>query len=149
MQFNPLQQSFNAEVDKGNLPDLTRMMFPSNDPFAYPNQPILEFDSLQDQKSQNAFMSPPNMFMANGNGNSGPYDDLEGQLFGPLPPYLTQGPADVGMTNLDAGMNIGMGQQFDTGMGATPTTQMNFDEIFGGNNEEWNSMLAGDPGYRL
>ena len=126
------------------------MMFPSNDPFAYPNQPMMELDNMQqDQKAQNPFMSPQNMYMSNG--NNGPYDNLEGQLFGPLPPYLTQGQTDMNMGNLDVGgMGVGINQpQLDMNTGITPTTQMNFDDIFGGHNEDWNSMLASDSGYRL
>jgi len=149
MQYTPLQQRFSNELN-GNLPDLTRMMFPSNDPFAYPNQPMMELDNIQqDQKAQNPFMSPQNMYMSNG--NNGPYDNLEGQLFGPLPPYLTQGQAEVNIGNMNVdGMGVGINQpQLDMNVGITPTTQMNFDDIFSGTNEDWNNMLASDSGFRL
>lgn len=82
------------------IPDLTAMMFPSTDPFAYPNQPMMEFDNFQ-QKRQvvdniihgGAAQKGQDMFlMGNGievNNNPTSYDNLERpQFFGPSPPHL-------------------------------------------------------------
>lgn len=66
---------------------LDAMMFPSGDPFAYPNQPIMEFSlgtqaghpSSGQQHQDSMQFYTPNV-----------YDDIEGQLLGPIPPYLMQ-----------------------------------------------------------
>ncbi|KAL3419637.1 fungal specific transcription factor [Phlyctema vagabunda] len=146
-----MPQTFSGS--NNGLPDLTAMMFPSSDPFAYPNQPMMEFDSAKHdgmnvmdgaQRSNPVYVS---------HGPAGPvvYDDLEGQLFGPLPPYLMQGqqnyetPMDTSNTMM-GGMNpndmSGM-----MGAGVPPNGgDMNFGGIFSGEGDEW-SMLQ-DPRYR-
>jgi hypothetical protein len=68
------------------------MMFPSGDPLAYPNQPRVDFagqrpgasvpganPSNMMQQDPSQFYIPPQM-----------YDNIEGQLMGPLPPYMMQ-----------------------------------------------------------
>ncbi|KAK3375070.1 fungal-specific transcription factor domain-containing protein [Podospora didyma] len=70
-----------------SLYKLDAMMFPSGDPFAYPNQPLMDpanphpvrqmSHSGPSQDGMQFFM--PNM-----------YDGIEGQLLGPIPPYLVQ-----------------------------------------------------------
>jgi hypothetical protein len=88
-----------------SIPYLSAMMFPSTDPFAYPNQAMMEFDA-QKQETQNNTPSnsrPQSMYMANG---SGMYDNLEGQLFGPLPPYLIQGQGNYNMPSAPVGGNM-------------------------------------------
>jgi hypothetical protein len=145
----PLQQQYGVN---NTLPDLSAMMFPSADPFAYPNQPMMEFDNVKRENmemmagAQNAPMFMPS-------GTTGPpiYDDLEGQLFGPLPPYLSQGQPNYDMqVQMDGGSNMmgGLNPQemaYHTGM--TPNSDMNFDGIFTGEDEEWSNML-GDQGFR-
>ena len=71
--FDPSQQYPNA------LPDLGDIMFPSTDPFAYPNQPMMTLEG------QNLFR-PENTHMF------GASDTRNHQNFAPLPPYLMQGP---------------------------------------------------------
>jgi len=88
-----------------SIPYLSAMMFPSTDPFAYPNQPMMEFDA-QKQEAQNSTPSdsrPQSMYMGNG---SGMYDNLEGQLFGPLPPYLIEGQGNYNMPSAQVGGNM-------------------------------------------
>lgn len=70
--FGQSQQCPNA------LPDLADIMFPSADPFAYPNQPMMTLEN------QNLFR-PENTHMF------GTSDTLGTQYFNPLPPYLMQG----------------------------------------------------------
>ena len=74
---------------------LDAMMFPSEDPFAYPNQPAMDF-ALQQHQGRSG--------QPGGHPNAGPphhqdavpfympnmYGDIEGQLLGPIPPYLVQ-----------------------------------------------------------
>ncbi|KAK5160830.1 hypothetical protein LTR04_004517 [Oleoguttula sp. CCFEE 6159] len=151
------------------LPDLSAMMFPSEDPFAYPNAPMTTFENNQSDKnnpfynfnlsvntnergtdsSNNIYMPPPSA-----SGSEG--ENLDVQLFGPLPPYM--------MRTQQSGLGL---QQNPTGMGASDTGNsfiptsvdwtgqqnmrtsglpgMNLDDIFGG--EEWNGMLM-DQGFR-
>jgi hypothetical protein len=59
--------------------ELGDIMFPSEDPFAYPNQPMMELGfqpSMTNQSPGPAFMFP------------GPMEDIENQFFGHPPPYM-------------------------------------------------------------
>lgn len=69
------------------LVKLNAMMFPSGDPFAYPNQP-LEDVIRQGQVAQSGQASGSQDSMQFYMPNM--YDDIEGQLLGPIPPYLVQ-----------------------------------------------------------
>lgn len=135
------------------LPDLSAMMFPSADPFAYPNQPLMEYDNIKQE--DNSFMngSPtPQMIYQGGTGGR-MYDDLEGQLFGPIPPYLQQGQQNYNMQPQMSG--AGMMGGMDTNMsgyrtGMTPNNDEmtgNFDGIFSGEGDDWGNMLS-DPMFR-
>lgn len=146
---NGLQTQRNFQQPFG---DLGAMMFPSADPFAYPNQAMMSFDNLQ-QKS--GFMgnsidtSVPTMFIGGGANVSSPYDNLEGQLFGPLPPYLIQTQPGANMSQMDMSGIPGFNpQEMRSHTGLTPGVgvNVNFDDLFAGGNDEWNSML-GDQVY--
>ena len=78
-----------------SLPDLGAMMFPSADPFAYPNQPMMQYENIK-QEGGLGIANDPQMFM--------PLDDLEGILYGPVPPYMNQG-----QQNLDLRSQFGAG----------------------------------------
>lgn len=138
------------------IPDLTAMMFPSTDPFAYPNHAMMEFDNIQQKREVVDDMmdggSIQTMFMMGGTANNDMsntalYDNLEGQLFGPLPAYLLQtpttndnlrsAPENLDFTNLNGFSNPGLDISGLTpnGSGAVIGGGMNFDEIFG--NEGW------------
>jgi hypothetical protein len=130
------------------LPDLSAMMFPSADPFAYPNQPMMEFENIKQENvgglNSGGSHQVPQMFLSNGT-NATMYDDLEGQLFGPIPPYMMQGqqPFDASTAQMDTGNDImsGLGQpdmMYHTGM--TPNADINFDGIFSGDGDEWSNM---------
>lgn len=139
--------------DSSGLPDLSAMMFPSADPFAYPNQPIMEFDNLQnkDANMPGGTSAPPDVFLGNGNTGSGLYEDLQGQLFGPLPPYLMQNQATLdvsGQLNMDInGMDSLSPEDLSAYPGFSPDSGMNFDEVFSGNSDEWSNML-GEQGFK-
>ncbi|TKA62341.1 hypothetical protein B0A49_10847 [Cryomyces minteri] len=145
------------------LPDLSAMMFPSEDPFAYPNAPMTTFENNQFDKnnpfynfnlgvstnerdtdsSKDIYMPPPSA-----SGSEG--ENLDVQLFGPLPPYMMR----TQQSGLGLQQNpMGMGAS-DTGNNFIPTSVdwtgqqnmrtsglpgMNLDDIFGG--EEWNRIL--------
>ncbi|EDN97707.1 hypothetical protein SS1G_12561 [Sclerotinia sclerotiorum 1980 UF-70] len=83
-----MQNQFNAN---NSIPYLTGLMFPSSDPFAYPNQPMMEFDA-QHLKQENDLDDPraQQIYMSGSGAGTGTvmYDDLEGQIFGPIPAYM-------------------------------------------------------------
>jgi len=146
---NGLQNQVNFQQPFG---DLGAMMFPSADPFAYPNQAMMSFDNLQQKPGflgNSIDTSVPNMFLGNGHNVSSPYDNLEGQLFGPLPPYLMRTQPGVDMSQMDMSGIPGFNpQDMRTHTGLTPGVgvNVNFDDLFAGGNEEWNNML-GDQVY--
>lgn len=143
----PLPRSVN-----NSLPDLSSVMFPSADPFAYPpNQPMMEFDNVkQEDMVPNNSTQPPNMYISsNPSGAPGIYDNLEGQIFGPLPPYLTQGQQQTfdyqGQMGSAGGMVPGINpQEMNYHTGLTPNGEMNF---LLSDADDWSNML-GDPRYR-
>ncbi|KAI1344308.1 fungal-specific transcription factor domain-containing protein [Xylariaceae sp. FL0016] len=76
---------------------LDAMMFPSDDPLAYPNQPRVDFGAPTAGVHTAAqggipHHEPSQYYMPN------LYDGIEGQLLGPLPPYLMQTQTQPGFT---------------------------------------------------
>lgn len=132
------------------VPDLTAMMFPSADPFAYPNQPMAAFDNLKQENVGLMNNSQIPLFLSNGTPTptSGRYDDLEGQLFGPLPPYLSQGQQNYDFNShlgTGSGMMHGLpGQDLTYHTGVTPNNDMagNFDGFFSGDGDDWSNGLT-------
>jgi hypothetical protein len=144
------------------LPDVNAMMFPSADPFAYPNQPMTTFEnnhpqdfgrqsdtsptigsvpfpvSSMDMKPHPAVFSPAGMNLA-----PGPRRPTESdvQLFGPMPMYLMHGAQHQGQRAFPPQTSQNMQ------LGSTPEgAGMNFDELFGG--EEWANTFL-DQGVGL
>lgn len=134
------------------VPDLGSMMFPSNDPFAYPNQPMMEFDNIKQENVMMSNSQVPPIYLPNG-GPGQEYDDLQGQLFGPVPPYLQQVQTHFAMQapmgHGGPGMmgSQGQGQEMNYHAGVPPNDDMNFDGIFSGDAEDWSTMMA-DQRYR-
>lgn len=135
------------------LPDLSAMMFPSADPFAYPNQPMMDFEDVKRERAENMYSSQSQaMFLSDGSTGSGVYDNIEGQLFGPLPPYLMQGQQSIQNFDMPSHMAAGMisglnppDMNYHTGM--TPNGDASFEGVFTGEGDEWSNMLA-DQRYR-
>jgi len=143
-----------------NLPDLSAMMFPSAEPFTYPNQPLTTFENKQFGKQPQYFnnMNDPSAMMGS-RMNQSDSENLEAQLFA-LPPYMMQGnqwsvnlqgqQQQPPMQNVmpgsnqngmpggsvnNANWNNQQGQAF---------ADINLNDIFGGS--EWNSSLM-DQNY--
>lgn len=119
------------------LPDLSALMFPSSDPFAYPAQPVLNtYGAAGGKDVGSTEMNDNTGTRGNGGGgvpatttyldpgmtggtglfsdpSAGMYGDLEGQIFGPLPGFMMEG----GMGGL--GMGMGMNGFGSDGMGGT------------------------------
>ncbi|KAG9246269.1 fungal-specific transcription factor domain-containing protein [Calycina marina] len=139
----PHQQS---HQQNNPIPDLSAMMFPSADPFAYPTQPNMNPDGAKGED----FGTPDAgcqggapMFLSNESGmNSTPYDDLEGQLFLPIPPYMMHGQQNFGMGGQIQVPAMESQQDMNYCSGVTPRADMYFDNIFPG--EDWNNSML-DP----
>ncbi|KAL2202674.1 hypothetical protein CC79DRAFT_1280031 [Sarocladium strictum] len=96
--------SFSTPMNK-----VDSLMFPSEDPFAYPNQPMMElgYQDKSPQMSMAGQASDANFFLTS------PLDDLDSQLLGQPPPYMMhqpQGATGMGMspTLYDPGNLLGL-----------------------------------------
>ena len=72
-------------------------MFPSGDPFAYPNQPLMDGSGYHPGRQgphPGPGQGPEGQFYM-----SNVYDGIEGQLLGPVPPYLV--PSSQGQHSMD------------------------------------------------
>ncbi|KAH7308183.1 fungal-specific transcription factor domain-containing protein [Stachybotrys elegans] len=83
----------------GSANPVHKIMFPSEDPFAYPNQPMME---LAFQSSSDA----PSLTMSGRGADSqflfpGAMEDIESQFFGQPPPYMVGGPQQQGNGFMD------------------------------------------------
>lgn len=139
-----------------NFPDLLSMMFPSGDPFAYPNQPIstLEEGNFKQEPGQFGFSGANNIPFFNEPTTSGiPFENFDAPIYGA--PYIMAGGAPAQM-----GGNPGFQSPIDwsgSDMGGEPQAWqaqakvngmpggMNLNEIIG--SEEWNAGWM-DPNYR-
>ena len=134
------------------VPDLSSMMFPSADPFAYPNQPMTALENQQSIKQEDSV--DPNTF-GSSNSSGTPYDNLS---YGSLP-YMTQNQlVGYSMQSMNPGMDM-------SSAGPTPSTMAtqrgggggwarqqqrpgstpdgNLDQLFG---EDWGGWM--NQGYR-
>lgn len=141
--------------------DINSLMFPSADPLAYPNQPMTTFEDSHPQAYQFKHGSPtmaqlpPQYTGVDMKPSPAPYTgsplanvaaaprrpDNEVQLLGPMPMYLMQG-AQHRSFNPQPAVHGPPPPQLP---GQNPSN-MNFDEIFGG--EEWAQTFM-DPGLGL
>lgn len=140
------QQQFGSANGANPLTDLKSMMFPSADPFAYPpNQPMMKLDNTDTLGLFNGDQTP--ISYVSNNGLPATYDDLEGQLFGPIPPYMAQSQQTFDyQAQLDRGNMPSMGalsMEYPTGL--TPNGDMNF--ILSGDGNDWTNKL-GDQQFR-
>ncbi|KAF2275428.1 uncharacterized protein EI97DRAFT_450995 [Westerdykella ornata] len=129
------------------LSDVSAMMFPSPDPFAYPNQPMTTFENNNNPQGFKADMPPtvtslpyqvahdmkPPVAFDPGSldvpVDSRPWNDTDVQVFGPMPMYLMQGAQQrSNIQSRTASQNIQMTSSPSTG-------NMNFADLLGG--EEW------------
>jgi len=108
-----------------DLPDLSAMMFPSTEPFTYPNQPLTTFENYQ---------------FPNG-------DNVEPQMFPSMPFDQWQMPVQNQRQMLDRDGRQGVTSNAATGMSwngqpgvpqAQAFSDINLHDIFGGG--EWSSM---------
>ena len=144
-----IQQPFTGQA----VPDLTAMMFPSADPFVYPNQPMTTLENRQIVKQESS-LGPSIYNLAPTTSSS--YDGTGSQIYGAMSPYLMheQQPGfgmqnmqiPISMANADFATNTMSVENDDAcgwprGSGGTPG--INLDQLFG---EDWGGWM--NQGYR-
>jgi hypothetical protein len=161
------------DLTNPNLPDLSAMMFPSAEPFTYPNQPLTTFENNQFAKDPNVF----NNFsgskvpaMMPGQSTAPETDNLEAQFY-PLPPYMMQQQQQqqqqqrqqqqnrwdmsmmqqqqqqAQMANMRQVSGGWPGQQQGMAQG-TGFPNINLSDMFGGENDIFAGGMLMDQGYR-
>lgn len=158
----PLSNGFvDGTSVSGPLSDLSAMMFPSSDPFAYPNQPMTTYENTHAQEFGMKINPSPSLanlpyHLADAKGPRPSYSPVnranvplvqrhpneDVQLFGPMPMYLMHGAQMHG----HRGFNPHPGQQNVSMTGTPEAGNMNFDDLFGG--EEWATTFM-DQGLGL
>ncbi|KAI4742099.1 hypothetical protein E4T50_07517 [Aureobasidium sp. EXF-12298] len=163
------------DLTNPNLPDLSAMMFPSAEPFTYPNQPLTTFENNQFAKDPNMFNSFSDSkvpVMMSGQSAASETDNLEAQFY-PLPPYMMQrqqqqqqqqqqrqqqqGRWDMNMmqqqqqqaqmANMRQVSGGWPGQQQGMAQG-TGFPNINLSDMFGGENDIFAGGMLMDQGYR-
>jgi hypothetical protein len=152
VQASPQQQTFNQSMGNAGFPDLSSMMFPSGDPFAYPNQPIstLEDGQFKQEPGQFGFPGGNNMFFNEPTTTGISFENFDAPIYGG--PYMIQpaGQAQMGNSNFQPPMEWGGNdmaraqQRWQSKQHSMPPG-MNLNEILG--SEEWNAGWL-DPNYR-
>ena len=135
-------------------PDLSSMMFPSTDPFAYPNQPMTTLENQRSIKQESSV--DPNTFSPP-NSSGAPYNNLD---YGSLP-YMMQSQQLGFMQSMNPSMDIdhtdttpttmptqrsdrgGWAQQQQQQQQQRPGGTPNLDQLFA---EDWNGWM--NSGYR-
>ncbi|KAI5273894.1 hypothetical protein E4T47_02847 [Aureobasidium subglaciale] len=161
------------DMTNPNLPDLSAMMFPSAEPFTYPNQPLTTFENNQFAKGPNVFDGFNDSkvpVMMSGQSTAPETDNLEAQFYA-LPPYMMQqqqqqrqqqqqqqGRWDMGMMQQQQQQQAQManmrqvsggwpGQQQAVVQG-TGFPNINLNDMFGGENDIFGGGMLMDQGFR-
>ncbi|KAF6237283.1 hypothetical protein HO173_004752 [Letharia columbiana] len=119
------------------VPDLSSMMFPSSDPFAYPNQPMTTLENRQSIKQENpvdrGMFSPPTT-------SGAPYDNLD---YGSLPYMMQSQQLGFGMQSMNPSMDM-------SNIDSTPTTMpMQGNEGGGWPQKQQQQRPGGTPGVNI
>ena len=140
--------SFDQEV-----PDFSAMMFPSSDPFAYPNQPMTTLENYQLIKQENP-MDSSMLDLPDPTTMGAPFDVYDAQTYGQMPPFFMQNqpPEFLQDTNPpttlsseDPNVSSPATQGYDGGQWPLNQQQrpsnlhgMGFDQLFG---EDWGGWM--------
>lgn len=127
-----------------SIPDLSALMFPSADPFVYPNQPMTTLENRQYIKQENAI--PSGMFDLPGPIHaSAPYHTTNPQVYGQPPSFLMQGQQPGNVPNVYPSTNLGSRDNSapliprqESSTEGWPQQQHQFDQIFG---EDWGGWM--------
>ena len=132
------------------VPDLSAMMFPSEDPFVYPNQPITTLENRQNikqEETEGMYGVQPAAVSTNA-----PYEDVDGRHFGGMPAYSVPnqqvGFQMAGVSGMNPSHNSiqtpapeWIQHAPDQDIGGPPATPL--DQLFG---EDWSGWI--NQGYR-
>lgn len=135
----PMQAQFGLHTA---MPDLGAMMFQSNDPMAYPNQPMMKFDTTKQENMGNMINGTQVPPVYPFNDPTREYDGLQAQLLGPLPLYLSQTQQGFNASGPSGGEDP-MGQNAHYNAGAQPDGGVNFNVIFSGEGDGWGFNAQG------
>lgn len=122
--FAPPSQGGQADT----MDDLSAMMFPSNDPLVYPKQPMLTLEQSGGRNQAMPFSQEFNPFVpasTNGAGSVNADDQIDVQMFGPMPQYMQH--------------------SGDTGMGGFGSTATGFSSSIPTSHEQANAGAPWDP----
>jgi len=157
-QSTPQQATFPRQMSAVGFPDLSSIMFPSGNPFTYPNQPIstLEDGQFKQELGQFGFSTAGggnNMFFNEPTSTGVSFENFDAPVYGGTGPYMApqatmsnpnfQSPVEWGGGG--AGSDMSGDQQH--GWAAKPhgmPANMNLNEILGSG--EWAGWM--DPNYR-
>jgi hypothetical protein len=132
-----------------NLPDLNTVMFPSDNPFAYPNQPIstLEAQLFISPAQQSAYSSPTSsgIYDLSGTSTQAPprssFDGSEHAMYGNMPGFAQQ------YLSLGQQINPAVGNAVPFGAPQQPPTGIDATGInFRGNDAYWSHLDRVDGG---
>ncbi|KAK4214513.1 putative transcriptional regulatory protein [Rhypophila decipiens] len=123
--YGPGQVGTPQSSSASSLYKLETMMFPSADPFAYPSQPpLLDPQGRGGSHPPGAGSQTPEAAAAMQFYMPNLYDDIEGQLLGPIPPYLVSQAGHLPGGHHHPGAAGGMHQQQQQHHRIDPATQM-------------------------
>lgn len=144
-----LPSQYQAQSYPSNPSDMSALMFPSDNPFNYPNQPMntLEqqyaFTGNQGFQQQSSAGPPQDMFLpasTSGAQTVSADDHIDVQLFGPLPPYMHSNQDQMpwgmsgNMSNTSNAPQTGA-EMWNQQARSHGLPGMNLDDIFAG--EDW------------
>ncbi|KAL8971474.1 MAG: hypothetical protein Q9183_001042 [Haloplaca sp. 2 TL-2023] len=135
---------FLSSVGPG-FPTVSNMMFPSNDPFAYPNQPMTALENYQGGGEHNPAFDTRSFHNVS-NGES--YGDFNAPLYGQLPSFPVSGTrrastmADSHLDGQSMGVD-GIPIRSQQGRMGVPPLGSNWDAMFG---EDWSGAWT-DQGF--
>ena len=155
IQSNENQATYGTQkaLVRQGVPELSAMMFPSADPFAYPNQPMTTLENCHVIKQENQ-MNSSAFDVPRPTTTDAPYDMYDAQTYDHIPPYMMQGqPPDylqgmnppMNMNSEDPNITLTATQGFDGGYWPLNQQQrmqgqrgMGFDQLFG---EDWGGFM--------
>lgn len=104
---------------------------------------MTEIENIKQENIADVQNSPATtMFPSNDTTGPGIYDDLEGQLFGPIPPYLIQGQQlfdASGQISTEGNILSGLGLQ-QMNYNYISNVDVNFDGILAGGDNNWTGL---------
>ena len=152
-QMNGDQSAYDTQstsLDQ-DVPDFSAMMFPSSDPFAYPNQPMTTLENYQLIKQEDP-LDPSMLNEPVPTTTGAPFDVYDAQTYGQMPPFLMPGQPPEYVQGVNPSISLSSENPngsstaaFDEGHWPPNQQQrpsnirsMGFDQLFG---EDWGGWM--------